>query len=228
VCYDDEPALLEQVATALREGAVVGWFQDRMEFGPRALGARSILGDARNPAMQAQMNLRIKFRESFRPFAPCVLREHVADYFDLDHDSPYMLLVAPVAAKHRLALTPAQQELMRDPDLRKRVNVPRSTIPAATHVDLSARVQTVDEERHGRYCRLLREFHRQTGCPVILNTSFNIRGEPIVGTPADAYRCFRATDMDMLVMENCVLRKRDQPALSAAERRQYLGGFHLD
>ena len=196
-------------------GQVVGWFHGRMEFGPRALGARSIIGDARNEAMQATMNLRIKFRESFRPFAPCVLEEDVSRYFELDRPSPYMLLVADVRKELRRELTPEQVRLMKDPDLRKRVNVPRSSLPAITHVDMSARVQTVDEARHGRYYRLMKEFKRQTGCGVIINTSFNIRGEPIVCTPQDAYRCFLASDMDVLVLENCLLRRSEQPALSA-------------
>ena len=226
--HADEPALLAAVVKEMVAGKVVGWFAGRMEFGPRALGSRSIIGDARNPAMQAQMNLRIKFRESFRPFAPCVLAEDVGEWFDLDRESPYMLLVAPVREEKRCALTPEQQQLQRDPDLRKRVNVPRSQIPAVTHVDYSARVQTVDEPRHGRYYRLIREFKRQTGCGVIVNTSFNIRGEPIVGTPQDAYRCFLACDMDVLVLEDCVLYKTEQPQLSAAERAQYVESFTLD
>jgi carbamoyltransferase len=207
---------------------VVGWFQGRMEFGPRALGGRSIIGDPRSEAMQAQMNLRIKFRESFRPFAPCVLREDVAENFDLDRESPYMLLVADVKKELWNELTDEQRRLMKDPDLRKRVNVPRSKLPAITHVDMSARVQTVDEERHGRFYRLMREFKRQTGCGVIINTSFNIRGEPIVCTPEDAYRCFMASDMDVLVMENCLLRKTEQPRQDDAERAKYIESFQLD
>jgi len=207
---------------------VVGWFHGRMEFGPRALGARSIIGDARSETMQATMNLRIKFRESFRPFAPCVLQEDASRYFELDQPSPYMLLVADVRKELRRELGPEQVRLMKDPDLRKRVSVPRSSIPAVTHVDMSARVQTVDEVRHGRFYRLMKEFKRQTGCGVIINTSFNIRGEPIVCTPQDAYRCFRASGMDALVLENCLLRRSEQPALSAAERQQYLSSLKLD
>jgi carbamoyltransferase len=226
--YADEPELLRTTVEALRAEKVVGWFQDRMEFGPRALGARSIIGDARSPAMQAQMNLRIKYRESFRPFAPSCLAEDAAEYFELDRESPYMLLVAPVRAEQRLALTPEQQTAMCDPDLRKRVNVPRSTVPAITHVDMSARIQTVDEPRNGRYYRLIREFKRQTGCGLIVNTSFNIRGEPIVGTPQDAYRCFMASDMDVLVLENCLLLKSEQPQLSAADRQRHVESFSLD
>jgi carbamoyltransferase len=224
----DEAELLKATAEAMVAGQVVGWFHGRMEFGPRALGARSIIGDARNEAMQATMNLRIKFRESFRPFAPCVLEEDVSRYFELDRPSPYMLLVADVRKELRRELTPEQVRLMKDPDLRKRVNVPRSTLPAITHVDMSARVQTVDEARHGRYYRLMKEFKRQTGCGVIINTSFNIRGEPIVCTPQDAYRCFLGSEMDVLVLENCLLRRSEQPALSAEERQKYIASFKLD
>jgi carbamoyltransferase len=213
VPYDwipEEPDLLERVARSLADGKVIGWFQGRMEFGPRALGTRSILGDPRSPQMQARMNLQIKFRESFRPFAPAVLREHAHEWFALEekHESPYMLLVAPVREEHRLPLTTdLRQTMQKDPDLRRRVNVPRSTIPAVTHVDYSARLQTVDEIRNPRFYRLLQAFHRLTGCPVLVNTSFNVRGEPIVCTPEDAYRCFRATHMDVLVLENAILTK---------------------
>ena len=225
---ENEPELLQAVAGEMVAGKVVGWFYGRMEFGPRSLGGRSIIGDARSEQMQSQMNLRIKFRESFRPFAPCVLREDVDKYFELDRESPYMLLVADVKKELRTALTPEQVQLMKDPDLRKRVNVPRSTLPAITHVDMSARVQTVDEERHGRYYRLMKEFKRQTGCSVIINTSFNIRGEPIVCTPSDAYRCFMASDMDVLVLENCLLRRTEQPQQSAEEQKHYIDSFQLD
>jgi carbamoyltransferase len=226
--HPEEGALLDAVVSAMIEGKVVGWFQGRMEFGPRALGSRSILGDARNPAMQAQMNLRIKFRESFRPFAPSCLAEDAAQWFDLDRESPYMLLVAPVREQHRVPLDAAQVAAMRDPDLRKRVNVPRSTVPAITHVDYSARIQTVGEERNGRYARLIAEFKRRTGCGMIVNTSFNIRGEPMVCTPQDAYRCFVCCDMDVLVLENCILLKIEQPAMSESERQKYVASFALD
>ena len=226
--FGDEAELLKATAEAMVGGHVVGWFHGRMEFGPRALGARSIIGDARSEAMQASMNLRIKFRESFRPFAPCVLEEDVSRYFELDRPSPYMLLVADVRKELRHQLSLEQVQLMKDPDLCKRVNVPRSSIPAITHVDMSARVQTVDEARHGRYYRLLKEFKRQTGCGVIINTSFNIRGEPIVCTPQDAYRCFLGSEMDVLVLENCLLRRSEQPALSTAERQKYIASFKLD
>jgi carbamoyltransferase len=211
-CVPDEDQLLERVARLLAEEKVVGWFQGRMEFGPRALGCRSIIGDARSPRMQQKMNVKIKFRESFRPFAPCVLREHVHEYFDMrpGADSPYMLLVAPVREQWRTALSDQDRARMEDPDLRIRVSVPRSSVPAITHVDYSARVQTVDEERHGRFYRLMKRFHAITGCPIIVNTSFNIRGEPIVCTPEHAYRCFMATDMDCLVLEDHILLKDDQ------------------
>ena len=179
-------------------------------------------------AMQARMNMRVKFRESFRPFAPSVLAEDAGEWFDLDRESPSMLLTAPVRRDRWLPLTAAQRALMADPDLRQRVNVPRSTIPAVTHVDMSARVQTVDEARHGRYCRLLRAFKARTGCGVIVNSSFNIRGEPIVCTPQDAVRCFRACDMDVLVLEDCVLYKTEQPRLPESERQKYVDSFELD
>jgi carbamoyltransferase len=230
--YTEEPELLTEAARLLAEGKVVGWFQGRMEFGPRALGARSILGDPRNPKMQSVMNLKIKHRESFRPFAPCVLQERAAEYFALPDgvESPYMLLVAPVREKHRAAISASDRKTMLDdPDLRRRVNVVRSSLPAITHVDYSARLQTVDEERHGRFYRLLKAFERATGCPVLVNTSFNVRGEPIVCSPADALRCFLATDMDVLVLEDHVLRKEQMPnILSAAQRASYLAAFEPD
>jgi len=229
--YEDESTLVSAVAGLLANGKIVGWFAGRMEFGPRALGARSILGDARQPSMQAAMNLKIKFRESFRPFAPCVLRERAHEYFDMKpgQESPYMLLVTPVADRHRV--TPAADDLrtMReDPDLRRRVNVVRSTIPAVTHVDYSARIQTVDEERHGRFYRLMKAFERLTGCGVLVNTSFNVRGEPIVCRPEEAYRCFAATEMDALVLENCVLLKEGLPEGMREARAGYLEQFALD
>lgn len=225
---EDESKLLETVAGEAANEKVIGWFAGRMEFGPRALGCRSIIGDPRSPAMQTQMNLRIKFRESFRPFAPVVLREEVAEYFDHDGDSPYMLMVADVKKELQRELSAEEQAAMKDPDLRKRVNVPRSTLPAITHVDMSARIQTIDKRRHGRFYRLMREFKKQTGCGVMINTSFNIRGEPIVCTPSDAFRCLQATDMDVLVVEDFVLRKADQKALSEAEKAKYVASFELD
>ena len=226
---DHEPALLDQVARLLDDGKIVGWFQGRMEFGPRALGCRSIIGDARNLKMQQTMNVKIKFRESFRPFAPCVLREHVNDIFEMrpNEDNPYMLVVAPVREELQTVLTPEQQEQMRDDDLRIRASVPRSQLPAITHVDYSARVQTVDAERHGRYYRLMKRFYELTGCPVIVNTSFNIRGEPIVCTPEEAHRCFMATDMDCLVLEDHVLLKESQPG-GVQNSEDYRAQYALD
>jgi len=206
-----DQVLFSRVADALASGKVVGWFQGRMEFGPRALGARSILGDARNHTMQSVMNLKIKYRESFRPFAPSVLRERLSDYFDLQTDSPYMLLVAPVLEERRRSSTKDQKALWGI-DL---LNVPRSDIPAVTHLDYSARIQTVHEETNRRYYRMLKTFEAKTGCGVIVNTSFNVRGEPIVCTPEDAYRCFMRTEMDFLVLENCLLDKVEQRPLVA-------------
>ncbi|MGC8828707.1 MAG: carbamoyltransferase family protein [Verrucomicrobiia bacterium] len=226
--FKSENELLERTVRAMIDGMVVGWFHGRMEFGPRALGARSIIGDARNETMQSTMNLRIKYRESFRPFAPCVLIEDVSKYFELDRESPYMLLVADVRKELRCNLTEEQKRIMKDPDLRKRVNVKRSVIPAVTHIDMSARIQTVDEKRHGRFYRLMKEFKKQTGCGVIINTSFNIRGEPIVCTPQDACKCFLATDMDMLVLENCVLYKSEQKQMDVEEKKKYMASFSLD
>jgi len=202
----DDDVLFDRVARGLAAGKVVGWFQGRMEFGPRALGARSILGDPRSPSMQSTMNQKIKCRESFRPFAPSVLRERLSDYFELDVDTPYMLIVGPVRQSQRLPLT-AEVETLHGLDL---LRIARSSIPAVTHVDYSARIQSVDRETNPRYHRLLRAFEALTGCPVLVNTSFNVRGEPIVCTPEDAYRCFMRTAMDVLVMENCVLDKAAQ------------------
>lgn len=230
--FGSETALLSEVTSLLDAGKVVGWFHGRMEFGPRALGARSILGDPRNPSMQSVLNRKIKYRESFRPFAPSVLRDRAPDYFGLppNVESPYMLLVAPVLERHRRQLSAAEQRTMtEDPDLHRRVSVPRSTIPAVTHVDYSARIQTVDEPRHGRFYRLLKAFEQRTGCPVLVNTSFNVRGEPIVCTPEDAIRCFLATEMDALVLEDFLLRKEHMPPeLCAAERARHLARFGQD
>ncbi len=198
--------LIASTADSLAEGKAVGWFQGRMEFGPRALGARSILGDARSPTMQSVLNLKVKYRESFRPFAPSVLREDVSEWFDLDCDSPYMLLVADVAKHHRRDMTDSEHALFGIAKL----NVPRSDIPAVTHVDYSARVQTVHRETNPRYHALLSAFKARTGCPVLVNTSFNVRGEPIVCTPEDAFRCFMGTEIDVLAIGNCYLRKDQQ------------------
>jgi carbamoyltransferase len=202
----EEGELFDRIAGALAAEKVVGWFQGRMEFGPRSLGNRSILGDARSPRMQRVMNLKIKYRESFRPFAPAVLREHVKDWFELDGDSPYMLLVADVQERLRRSLTDEERSLGG----LEKLNVVRSEIPAVTHVDGSARVQTVHADTNPRFHRLLREFHAKTGCPVLVNTSFNVRDEPIVCTPADAYRCFMGTEMDALVLDDFVLWKSEQ------------------
>ena len=218
----EDDQLLDHIAEHLASEKVVGWFQGRMEFGPRALGGRSILGDPRSKDMQSVMNLKIKFRESFRPFAPSVLRERVSDYFEMDTDSPYMLLVAPVLEKRRFHLTKEQEKLWGI-DL---LNIPKSDIPAITHVDYSARVQTVTEEANPRFYQLLQNFERKTGCAVLINTSFNVRGEPIVCTPQDAYRCFLRTNMDVLVLENVVLLKEDQP--SVPEDRSWMEEFELD
>jgi carbamoyltransferase len=228
----DERDLMDLVTDLLVAGKVIGWFQGRMEFGPRALGSRSILGDPRSVKMQATMNLKIKFRESFRPFAPCALQEEVHRWFGLEpgQESPYMLLVAPVLEEHRIPVTAEQTRMMTDdPDLRNRVNIPRSTIPAVTHVDYSARVQTVDERRNPRFWRLIRTFFTRTGCPMLVNTSFNVRGEPIVCTPQDAYRCFMATEMDALVLEDVVLLKEQMvDTLDETARARYLAQFQLD
>jgi len=217
----DDAALLNACAGSLVDGKALGWFQGRMEFGPRALGGRSILGDARSPTMQSVLNLKVKFRESFRPFAPSVLREHVAEWFDLDADSPYMLLVADVIESRRKAMTPEQEKLFGI----EKLNVPRSDIPAVTHVDYSARIQTVHRHTNPRYHALLTAFRERTGCPVIVNTSFNVRGEPIVGSPEDAFHCFMGTGIESLAIENCFLRKEDQdPAL----KKDYTSAFALD
>lgn len=199
--------LFREVSELLANEKVVGWVQGRMEFGPRALGNRSILGDPRSPAMQSKMNLKIKFRESFRPFAPAVLREHVQDYFELDCDSPYMLLVAPVHRSRRRVMSDEEQMLFGI----EKLNIPRSDIPAVTHVDYSARVQTVDSTHHPRFYQLMKAFRERTGCSVLVNTSFNVRGEPVVCSPSDAYRCFMRTEMDCLVVGNCLMLKEQQP-----------------
>jgi carbamoyltransferase len=198
--------LIEATVQALVDSQAVGWFQGRMEFGPRALGARSILGDPRSPAMQSALNLKVKYRESFRPFAPSVLAEEAAEWFDLDAESPYMLIIAGVLDRHRRAMTEAERALFGI----EKLNVPRSSIPAVTHVDYSARIQTVHRETNPRYHALLAAFRRRTGCPILVNTSFNVRGEPIVCTPEDAFRCFMGTEIEALAIGNCFLRKEDQ------------------
>jgi carbamoyltransferase len=217
--HDDE--LIDACAKDLTESRALGWHQGRMEFGPRALGGRSILGDARSPTMQKVLNLKVKYRESFRPFAPSVLREDVAEWFDLDDDSPYMLLVADVAERHRVRMTAEQEQLFGIDKL----NVPRSSVPAITHVDYSARVQTVHSQTNPRYHALIKRFKQLTGCPVIVNTSFNVRGEPIVCTPEDAFRCFMGTEIEALAVGNCYLRKeRQNPQL----KHEYATSFELD
>ncbi|HQU15017.1 MAG: hypothetical protein B7Z66_13885 [Chromatiales bacterium 21-64-14] len=223
-CYAelDEDELLDRVVDALCEEGVIGWFQGRMEFGPRALGARSIIGDARSARMQSVMNLKIKYRESFRPFAPSVLAERVADYFELDRPSPYMLIVAPLRAHLRIPLTGEQEQLFGI----EKLKLKRSELPAITHVDYSARVQTVHADTNPRYYALLRRFEARTGCAALVNTSFNVRGEPIVCSPQDAYRCFMRTEMDWLVVENFLLRKADQPHCEKDE--SWMREFELD
>jgi carbamoyltransferase len=222
----DEAEFLRTVAGLLEAGKVVGHVAGRMEFGPRALGSRSIIGDARSREMQSTMNLKVKFRESFRPFAPVVLQEKVDQWFETrpNEESPYMLIVAPVREDRRIATHGADQGLTGIAKLK----IARSQIPAVTHVDYSARIQTLDEERHGRFYRLVKEFNARTGCPVMINTSFNVRGEPIVCTPEDAYRCFMMTEMDVLVVEDCVLLKEDQPGADQFDRSKHLAAFDLD
>jgi carbamoyltransferase len=218
----DDGDLMSRLARILADENVVGWFQGRMEFGPRALGCRSIIGDPRSPKMQSVMNLKVKYRESFRPFAPSVLAEDAAKYFDLDGDSPYMLLVAPIREEHRIPMTEAQQQLFGI----EKLNVKRSELPAITHVDYSARVQTVHCDTNPRYYELLSEFKRYTGCSVLVNTSFNVRGEPIVCTPEDAYRCFMRTEIDFLVIENFLLAKSKQALVEQDE--SWMHEFELD
>lgn len=216
-----EQMLIDQTAAALAEGKAVGWMQGRMEFGPRALGNRSIIADPRSPKMQKQLNLKVKFRESFRPFAPSVLAESVADWFEHDGDSPYMLLVADVHESQRLEITAGQKKLYGI----EKLNVPRSSIPAVTHVDYSARLQTVHKETNPRYHKLIKKFSDITGCPLVVNTSFNVRGEPIVCTPEDAFRCFMGNDLDLLVIGNFILSK-DEQAAHLSDR--YFGSENLD
>ena len=221
--YESEEELCQAVAGLLADQNVVGHMAGRMEFGPRALGSRSILGDARSSEMQSTMNLKIKFRESFRPFAPAILREHVDEFFETrpNEDSPYMLLVAPVKQGKRLEIDETATGL-------DQLHQKRSVVPAITHVDCSARVQTVDSERHPRFAGILRAFKAKTGCPVLINTSFNVRGEPIVNTPEDAYHCFMGTNMDVLVIDNFVLKKTEQPNAQVIDRDAYLKQFALD
>ncbi len=220
--YESEDALADTIAQHINEGKVIGHFAGRMEFGPRALGNRSILGDPRNPDMQSKMNLKIKFRESFRPFAPSCLKDYTAEYFNLDHESPYMLLVSPLKENRRIKLNKEQENLYGLDRLKQL----RSDIPAITHIDYSARIQTVDVETAPRFYKIIKAFQNLTGYPIVVNTSFNIRGEPIVGTPQDAYRCFMFTDMDVLVLENCICLKEEQPNMDGADA--YKAHFKLD
>jgi len=224
--FENENELLEEIVCDIEQGNVIGWFHGKMEFGPRALGSRSIIADARNEQMQSRMNRKIKFRESFRPFAPSILRDYASEYFKLppDKDSPYMLLVADVQESKRIK-PDGEQEKMSGFEMLK---AKRSVVPGITHVDYSARVQTVDAERHGRYHRLLERFRQKTGCPLVINTSFNIRGEPIVCSPENAFNCFRSTNMDVLVLENFVLYKDEQPQMRQIEIDEYLAKFELD
>ena len=224
--FNSDDALCDHVAGLIASEKVIGWMSGRMEFGPRALGSRSILGDARSEKMQSVMNLKIKFRESFRPFAPAVLQERTADYFDFPvrHSSPYMLMVAPVRESRRIPINGHGDHLFGIDKLK----LPRSQVPAITHVDYSARLQTVDETRHGRYYQLIKHFDQKTGCPVIINTSFNVRGEPIVMSPEHAYRCFMATNIDVLVLERFVLRREDQPQTAKVDSDAHLKQFQLD
>jgi carbamoyltransferase len=217
----DTDTMISRTAEALERGDAIGWLQGRMEFGPRALGARSILGDPRSPKMQSLLNLKVKYRESFRPFAPSILSEHVSEWFDVDCESPYMLLVADVAERHRIAMTDQQNALFGIDKL----NVARSTIPAVTHVDYSARIQTVNARTNPLYHRLISDFASRTGCPVVVNTSFNVRGEPLVCTPEDGFRCFMGTELDYFVAGNCIMLKSEQdPSLKLS----YENRFSLD
>jgi len=214
--------LITQTANALVDGKAIGWHQGKMEFGPRALGGRSILADPRSPSIQKQLNLKVKYRESFRPFAPSILRDDLSEWFDLDEDSPYMLLVAPINQSKQKMMTEDEKNLFGI----EKLNIPRSQIPAVTHVDYSARVQTVHKETNPRYYDLLCEFKKLTGCPVLVNTSFNIRGEPIVESPEDAFRCFMGTDIEFLAIGNAILRKEDQAV--EVDREKLMQEYALD
>ncbi|HWJ18488.1 MAG TPA: carbamoyltransferase C-terminal domain-containing protein [Geobacterales bacterium] len=216
-----ESEMIEATAQSLAAQKAVGWFQGRMEFGPRSLGARSILGDPRSPGMQKNLNLKVKFRESFRPFAPAVLREDVAEWFDLASDSPYMLIVADIKDGKRRHMTADEQALFGI----EKLNIERSEIPAVTHVDYSARIQTVHSDTNPLFHKLLSRFKALTGCPILVNTSFNVRGEPIVCTPEDAFHCFMGSDIEVLVVGNCFLNKEEQPT---SLKRDYRNMFELD
>ena len=217
----EENEIIKKTAKELSDGKAIGWFQGRMEFGPRALGARSILGDPRSPNMQKNLNLKVKYRESFRPFAPSVLREDVSEWFDFNYDSPYMLMVSKINSKKTLRMSDEEQKLFGI----EKLNIKRSEIPAVTHVDYSARVQTVSKNTNNRYYDLILKFKEKTGCPVIVNTSFNVRGEPIVNTPIDAFNCFMGTELDYLVIGNCILDKKKQNPM---QKKDYKSKFELD
>jgi len=216
-----EVEMINQAAQAVVDGKAVGWHQGRMEFGPRALGSRSIVADPRSPYVQKQLNLKVKFRESFRPFAPSVLREDVSDWFDIQSDSPYMLLVADVENTKKLRMTNQQKQLAGI----EKLNAPRSDIPAVTHIDYSARIQTVHSETNSKFHKLISKFKEFTGCPVLVNTSFNVRGEPIVNTPEEAFHCLMGTDIEFLVVGNCIMRKEDQ---DSALIKDYKSAHELD
>jgi len=211
-----EGEMIEQTAQALADGKAIGWFQDRMEFGPRSLGGRSILGDPRSEQMQKTLNLKVKYRESFRPFAPSVLREDVSDWFEADYDSPYMLLVDDVKKDKRIEMTQKEESLFGIDKL----NIKRSSIPAVTHVDYSARIQTVHKQTNPKYHALITKFKEKTGCAVVVNTSFNVRGEPIICTPEDAFKCFMGTELDVLVVGNCLLKKEHQDKALAEDYKE--------
>jgi len=213
--------LIDQTSDHLTKEKAIGWFQGRMEFGPRALGGRSILGDPRSDKMQKNLNLKVKYRESFRPFAPSILKEELSNWFDINTDSPYMLLVANIKQNQKIDMTQEQKELFGIDKL----NIKRSKIPSVTHVDYSARIQTVDQKTNKKYYDLITKFKEKTGCPVIINTSFNVRGEPIVNTPTDAFNCFMGTELDFLVIGNCILDKNDQ---DKSLKRDYTKEFELD
>ena len=217
----EEEDLIEMVAAAWADKKAIGWMQGRMEFGPRALGSRSIIADPRSKIMQKQLNIKVKYRESFRPFAPSVLREHVNDWFDHDADSPYMLIVADVQKDKRLAMTPDEEKLFGIDKL----NVPRSSVPAITHIDYSARIQTVHADTNPKYHALISKFKEKTGCPLVVNTSFNVRGEPIVCSPMDAFKCFMGTELDILAIGNYLLIKEEQ---NEALKEKYEERYELD
>tara|TARA_B100000767_G_scaffold267347_1_gene285959 strand:- start:2904 stop:3644 length:741 start_codon:yes stop_codon:yes gene_type:complete len=217
----NEEDLIEKTSKDLSSGEAIGWFQGRMEFGPRALGGRSILGDPRSTKMQKNLNLKVKYRESFRPFAPSILREDLSNWFDINVDSPYMLMVANIKKNKTIPMNDEEKKLFGI----EKLNIKRSEIPAVTHVDYSARIQTVHQETNRKYFKLIKKFKEKTGCPVIVNTSFNVRGEPIVNTPVDAFNCFMGTELDKLIIGNCYLAKKEQ---NSSLKKDYSKEFALD